>query len=222
MTETPTLAAALVKFQAEMPTVGKDRTAKVPTKNGGEYSYTYAGLADIVKAAMPILTKHGLSFSCCPRRTDQGDYDIVGVLLHTSGEKLEGALPVQGATAQQIGSSLTYGRRYLFGCMTGLVTDDDDDGTLANQAPPAERRRSVDQDDPWAMDPDDPKPMSDTTRKRMFALFGKKGIAEADQLTGINQMLGKEYASRGDLTEADAQRVIAVVSRKPDAPKEKP
>jgi hypothetical protein len=33
-----------------------------------------------------------------------------------------------------VGSALTYARRYLLGCMTGIVTDDDDDGALASRA----------------------------------------------------------------------------------------
>ena len=32
-----------------------------------------------------------------------------------------------------MGSSLTYGRRYLLGCLTGIVTDDDEDGQIATQ-----------------------------------------------------------------------------------------
>ena len=51
MNDRPNLAAALAAFQAEAPTVSKGKTAKVPTKAGGSYSYTYANLADVVEAA---------------------------------------------------------------------------------------------------------------------------------------------------------------------------
>lgn len=150
MPDTPALAAALVAFQAEMPTVHKGKTASVPTKSGGSYSYTYADLADVVEAATPLLTSHGLAFTARPRRTEQGDYELVGVLTHASGEEKEGALPLHGRTAQEIGSSITYGRRYLLGCMTGIVTDDDDDGQTAQpaqqmrRAPSAEENRQAD------------------------------------------------------------------------------
>jgi hypothetical protein len=125
--------AALIAFQAEMPVVGKNQTATVPMKQGGSYSYTYADLADVTAAATPLLTRHGLAFSCCPRATERG-YELVGVLLHVSGTRIEGALPLHGNTAQDIGSSLTYMRRYLLGCMTGIVTDNDDDGQLSQGA----------------------------------------------------------------------------------------
>jgi hypothetical protein len=145
----PSLAAALVNLQAELPTVHKGKTARVPTKNGGQYTYDYADLADVTAAVMPLLVKHGLSFTCLPRRCDDGVYELVGVLLHTGGESIDGALPIRGSDPQAIGSAITYARRYLLGCLTGVVTDDDDDGAAAQaqeganarqrpaQAPPA-------------------------------------------------------------------------------------
>jgi hypothetical protein len=140
MADFPNLAAALAAFQAEMPTVTKGKTATVPTKAGGQYTYTYADLADVTQTAMPLLARHGLSFSSQPRRTEQGDYELVGVLLHTSGDRESGSLPLFGRTAQEIGSSLTYGRRYLLGCMTGIVTDDDDDAATASGTSERARR----------------------------------------------------------------------------------
>ena len=133
--ETGSIAKALAAFQAKMPTVAKASTATIPGKDGRQgYTYSYADLADVTEAAMPLLAAQGLSFSCCPRRSPQGDYDLVGILLHESGESIEGCLPIQGSRAQDIGSSITYGRRYLLGCMTGIVTDADDDGAAANGA----------------------------------------------------------------------------------------
>lgn len=134
MSEHPNLASALAAFQSEMPTVGKDKRANI-----GAYSYTYADLASIVEATMPLLTKHGLSFSCGPRYASTG-YELRGVLLHASGETIDGALPIKGNTPQEIGSSLTYMRRYLFGCLTGVVTEDDDDGAAASR--PAKKAAS--------------------------------------------------------------------------------
>ena len=141
MTEHPNIYAALAAFQAELPKVAKTKTANVPTKSGGSYSYTYADLVSVTEAALPLLTKNGLAFITTPRQTDRG-YELVGILTHTTGEKIEGALPITGNAAQEIGSSLTYGRRYLLGCMTGLVTDDDDDGSIATEA---HRRREQEQ-----------------------------------------------------------------------------
>lgn len=136
------LAKALVAFQADLPKVGKDKTATVPTKTGGQYKYTYADLGSLTHTIIPLLNKHGLSWVTFGRIVEGGGYELVGLLLHTSGESLEGSLPIYGRQPQEIGSAVTYNRRYLLGCMTGVVTEDDDDGKAAvkstrTQAEPA-------------------------------------------------------------------------------------
>lgn len=202
-TEHKTLAAALAAFQAEMPRVHKGKKANV-----GQYSYTYADLADITAAVAPVLAKHGLAFAGSARVAEGARYEVVGILSHASGEEREGALPISGGSPQQLGSSITYMRRYLFGIMTGIVTDDDEDGALASRpAPQPQRQAPPPQAPPTPTAPDD-KPVTDNTRKRMFALFNEKGIADEQQLPGINHVTGKQYTSRADITEADAQTVI--------------
>lgn len=131
------IAHALVAFQGEMKTVGKDKV-------NPHFKSRYADIASITEDIMPTLTKHGLSFSCMPRSADNG-YEIVGVLLHESGERLEGSLPLFGNDAQKIGSSITYARRYLLGCLTGVVTGDeaDDDGNMASTTNERARRETV-------------------------------------------------------------------------------
>lgn len=198
VSETAKIAEALAAFQAEMPVVAKNKTAKVPTKAGGSYTYTYADLADVTEAALPLLSSHGIAFSACPRGTSHG-YELAGVLLHTSGEQLEGSLPLHGNSPQELGASLTYARRYLLGCMTGIVTDDDTDAAPAQAAKRTE------------------KPITPKTRGQMFALFAQKGIAEKDQLTGINRITGQSYESRSELSEEDARSVIAALKTRPDA-----
>ena len=172
------LAKALAAFQAEMPTVTKNHTATVKSDKGS-YSYTYAGLADVSEAAMPLLAKHGLSFSTLP-----SGQTLVGMLLHESGESLTASLPINGATPQQIGSSLTYMRRYLLGCMTGVVTDDDDDGQQAQQA--ATKRKPARQP---AAQPTPPREdtgsgITPAQLGKIGALMGELGIRERDEALG--------------------------------------
>jgi hypothetical protein len=127
------LAAALHAFQTELPKVHKGNTALIPTKSGGSYSYKYADLSDVTAAAIPLLNLHGLTFTSCPRLTPSGGYELVGVLRHgESGEYDEGSLPLFGREMQDLGGSITYARRYLLGCMTGIVTDDDEDGAFTS------------------------------------------------------------------------------------------
>jgi len=210
---TAKIAAALAAFQAEMPIVAKGKTAKVPTKSGGSYSYTYADLADVTEAAMPVLTKHGLSFSCSPRRTDDGRYELVGVLLHSSGESLEGALPIAGNSPQEIGSALTYMRRYLAGCLTGLVTDDDDDGQLAQQAKKAAAPRK--RAEPKA---ETGEAISDKQVGAIKGAMRERGIEDRDQqLAGIAKVIGREVGSSKELTRAEASKVLDSLKPKQNA-----
>ena len=197
------LATALAAFQAEMPTVAKAHTAQVRSEKGS-YSYTYAGLADVSEAAMPLLARHGLSFSCLP-----GNGVLTGILLHSSGQSLTASLPINGSTPQQVGSSLTYMRRYLLGCMTGVVTDDDDDGQQAQQATkrkPAQRQA--------AAPPPPPREESGnaiTTAQlgKIGALMGELGIKErAEALGYVANAIGRTVESRNDLSKSEAHRVI--------------
>jgi hypothetical protein len=196
------LAKALAAFQAEMPTVTKNHTATVKSDKGS-YSYTYAGLADVSEAAMPLLAKHGLSFSTLP-----SGQALVGMLLHESGESLTASLPINGATPQQIGSSLTYMRRYLLGCMTGVVTDDDDDGQQAQQAAtkrkPAQRQAAA---PPPAEDPGNG--ITTAQLGKIGALMnelGKKDRTEA--LEYVATAIGRPIESRNDLSKSEAHTLI--------------
>jgi hypothetical protein len=210
MSETANLAAALVAFQAEMPTVKKSQTAKVPTKAGGSYSYTYAGLADVMREAMPILTRHGLAFTALPRLAERG-YELRGTLLHSSGESIEGSLPIAGNTPQEMGSSLTYMRRYLFGCMTGLVTDDDDDGQLAQGVAAKAARK------PRATAPErgaSPDAVTPAQVTKIAAAMSEAGITQRDNaLKYVTDVIGREVASRNELTKAEASRVIEALEK---------
>lgn len=197
------LATALAEFQAEMPTVPKKHTAQVRSDKGS-YSYTYAGLADVCEVAMPLLARHGLSFATLP-----GNGVLTGILLHSSGQSLTASLPISGSTPQQVGSSLTYMRRYLLGCMTGIVTDDDDDGQVA-----ASRPRAKPQPKPPTASPERAafRSVSPAQVRMIGTLMGELGLKERDDaLKYVADVIGREVASRNDLTSAEAGQVITAL-----------
>jgi hypothetical protein len=229
MSETPAverdslddLAEALAKFQAEMPTVPKTKTADT-----GTYRYKYADLADVTSAAMPLLAKHGLSFVTLP-----GPSGLIGMLLHTSGQRLTAVLPITGATPQQVGSSLTYMRRYLLGCLTGIVTDDDDDGRAASTPKAQPRKRSEPRPPvaptlatPENPGPDgsvdvplpDPSPVPEGLRRAMFAGFRDalpEDVSREDRLEIIAAIVGRQVESSGDLTRDETYRAVGFLER---------
>lgn len=56
---------------------------------------------------------------------------------------------------------------------------------------------------------DEPEPLTDKTRKQMFALLNDAGITDPDvQRQGMSKILGRPIASRSELTEDDARTVI--------------
>lgn len=127
------LATALAKAQAVMRHPGKNKTAKVPMKTGGSYSYNYADLSDVIDAVRIPFAENGLSFIQTPFNSDSYKVGIVTRIMHSSGQWIEGTLfmPTADGKPQTIGSAITYGRRYALAPMAGIASDDDDDGNAA-------------------------------------------------------------------------------------------
>jgi hypothetical protein len=205
------IAAALAAFQADMPTIAKNRTADT-----GKYRYDYADLADITHAAMPLLARQGLSFSCLPAMSyDGAGMALEGALIHTSGEKIVGRLPIRGGTAQEIGSALTYMRRYLFGCLTGIVTEADDDGRAASKPAKraAPRRSSMGDNDP----PDETgEQVTPAQIRKMGAAMSARGLTiREDALGYVESIIGRPVESRNELTKAEASKVIDALEQAP-------
>ena len=117
---TKELALALSKAQAEMPPA--ELNAVNPfLKN------KYADLGSIIKAAKPVLAKHGLSLSQLP--TSDGDkIGVTTILMHSSGEWISSILmlPMVKQDPQAAGSAITYARRYSLQSMAGIPSEDDD------------------------------------------------------------------------------------------------
>ena len=131
-----TLAEALAALQGQLPRVAKEHKATVTSQRTGKtHSYDYADLTDVSEALLPLLSKLGLSFIACP--TMSGDRFVLHYeLLHTSGESREGFYPLPGpGSPQEIGTAITYARRYSLVAVTGCAPGgDDDDGKSATEA----------------------------------------------------------------------------------------
>jgi len=119
------LAQALSKAQSEMK--GAEKKSTNPFFNSG-----YADLHTVIEASLPYLTKYGLSV-IQGNEGKPGEFYITTMLLHESGQWIKSKLkmPVEKATAQSIGSTITYGRRYGWSAICG-ISQYDDDGNLAS------------------------------------------------------------------------------------------
>ena len=124
-----TLFAALASVQAQLPKIGKGQTADT-----GKYTYRYADLADVSQEILPLLGATGLAFTSRPTILD-GQFVLAYSLVHFSGEREDGIYPLPSSgTPQQIGSAITYARRYCLCAVTGVAPDSDDDDGAAAEA----------------------------------------------------------------------------------------
>lgn len=192
MSDTPNLAAALAAVQAQLPEIRKGETAVVPTKSGGKYTYSYANLADVSKVVLPLLGRHGLAWITQPTIRD-GRFVLAYELRHVSGEAISGEYPLPDrGTPQEIGSAITYARRYTLCSVTGVAPADDDDDAAAATRSHREQ---------W----DDARPAPQHDRQQLLA-SARRAIGEAterDRLDAIGRRI-TEYESGGQITAQDA------------------
>lgn len=124
------IAGALCKAQAAFPKLLKDQTAKIESSKGG-YAYKYSDLGALFEAIRKPLTDNGLSV-VQPIVTENGHHELVTLLLHTSGQFIEGRMRLADyERPQEFGSEITYYRRYALGALVGIASELDDDGAAA-------------------------------------------------------------------------------------------
>lgn len=122
------ILTALLKAQGEFPSIPRGKTANVPTKSGGSYSYSYADLGDVVDACQPILAKNELVLFQVGV-VAEGKQALRTILGHSSGETIQSdfLLPFTD-DCQDAGGNITYFRRYAQCAILGIVTEEDTDG----------------------------------------------------------------------------------------------
>lgn len=127
--------AAMAQMQCHMPTVFEGAT-NTHTKN------TYATLDDINRAVKSVMQAHGFAVTFKVVHVAAG-VSVTGILMHSAGHREETTLllPVDTgpgrSTVQAVGSSVTYGKRYVICALLNITTGDavDDDGAGAKQEP---------------------------------------------------------------------------------------
>jgi hypothetical protein len=140
---TPKLAAALAKVQASLPKLERDRTVEVQQKSGGSYTYSYATLANLSDAVLPLLAANGLAFTALPGLGSDGKMCLRYLLLHESGESLVGEFPLSAEGGIQVlGGRITYARRYCLAAVVGIAADEDDEARLADDSGPRTAQRA--------------------------------------------------------------------------------
>jgi hypothetical protein len=188
------LYKALLAARPDMPVVEKRRSVTVQKNGGGSFKYSYADLADIDATVTPVLTEHKLLVAFEMHDDTEGTPILTGMLVHPeSGGYTTSEWKVTGRTPQDQGGSITYGRRYLTGILTGLITDDDTDGQQSNPgAPAAPPRRPA-------------RPANPATAQQIEQLGALSREVNMPQL--MNATIGRQ-ATPDDITAAEATKLI--------------
>lgn len=222
---TDKIAAALAKAQLAYKKLTKSRTAVVPTKAGGKYSYNYADLSDVVECAREALAANQIAWI----QSEQAYMDTAGIatfLLHASGQGLEswtrlvGDLMTSGPQAH--GSALTYTRRYGLCLALGIVAEEDDDaqaaqgvagGKAAPQKAPVGQPASKSGESKGVPEKRKPLHLSEKQMARLFAIKNKAGWPN-DEVKGFIQMQFSK-ASSYDLNLNEYEHLCSFIEEHP-------
>lgn len=98
------------------------------------FKASYVPLEDVVEAITKAASEVGLSFTQWAVTDELGRVGVATLLMHESGEWIEYP-PVMQKPAkpdpQQLGSTITYLKRYTLSAVFGITSDKDDDGERA-------------------------------------------------------------------------------------------
>lgn len=131
---TNNLSNKFMQVLNEVPNFVTDETAQA-----GNRTYKYLNLATILKTIKPVFEKHGLAFSQRVTFDNAGEArQVIGtvetIIFDNEEQMVVCSYPffVTG-DPQQVGSAITYARRYSLYAVLGIFPDKDDDGAYAKQ-----------------------------------------------------------------------------------------
>jgi hypothetical protein len=132
--------SAYIRLASRLPRIKKNGKVEYPLEKGNpkagmQKAFTYGKWEDIDEAIRPILLGEGftLSYSSCPRTTDGGGMIVKGYLTHTAGHvrTAEIALAIDSSggknNLQGMGSTFSYGKKYVAVMLLNLIFEDEDD-----------------------------------------------------------------------------------------------
>ena len=136
---TDNIYSALSNFREKVSSVKKDA-------DNPFYKSKYADLSSILEVIKEPLKESGLAVTHHCKNVD-GSFSVVTILAHHSTkESIESEFPVFGTKPQEIGSSMSYARRYNLLALLDIPTEDDD-GNKANEA--KRTTKEVSQEKKW-------------------------------------------------------------------------
>lgn len=218
---TASIAAALAKAQSKIEPPARNKTVKVRTRTGEQYSFDYADYAAIVAAVRGPLSENGIAWTHLTEHSASG-FRLVTKLIHESGEELVGTYPLPAtADAKDLGGAMTYGKRYTLSNLTGCAADDDLDAEPENvtghqfrsiAALNAAERRDLPAPGPNAATNSKSALVTEPQLRRLFAISTENRWTEA-QLKEYLSFRFKHESTKA-LTRAEYDELVDTVSQK--------
>ena len=192
---------ALSGFQSECPIISKEGKADFKTKTGVKIAYGFAPIEDIVIQVRPFLAKYGFSYSFNTEYKEA--CQIVTCTAHHVGGHSNSSIfrsPIETdagmSLVQKNGSALTFGERYAFRMVFGIVVGGED-----NDAPKQENKGSALGEfkvEGQTVQPENPR---ENEVSMLVEKFGKPRIADVKKSLKIE---GKMM----DISDTDFEKVV--------------
>ena len=96
----------------------------------------YAGLSEVYDKTKPALQKHGLKIIGTTSYNEDGSNILSQTIYHISGQWIKSSLRLSPSSTKptDMGTVLTYMRRYLYCTLLSVAADEDVDGDPLNEA----------------------------------------------------------------------------------------
>lgn len=125
--------AAMAAMQSDIPSIAERGAIVVNGQKRSDYA-TFEDINDVIK---PIMQQHGFAITFKVENVASG-LSVTGILMHRAGHRESTAmlLPLDTSgsknAVQAVGSSTSYGKRYVMSALLNLTTrGEDDDGHAA-------------------------------------------------------------------------------------------
>jgi hypothetical protein len=129
---------ALARMNIEDLRVLKNGIVHVP----GKVSYKFAKWEDMDRVIRPLMQREGFTLSFDTTTTATGGLVVIGELLHEGGHSRTARIPLALDTGpgrnalQAMGSTVSYGKRYVTEMLLNIVREDEDDDGVSGAPPP--------------------------------------------------------------------------------------
>lgn len=120
--------AAMAEMQCDLPSIAE--------RGKGHGTIKYATLEDINDVVKPIMQRYGFAVSFKVEHAPAG-ISVTGILMHKAGHREQTTMLLPSDTSgsknavQAVGSSVSYGKRYVMSALLNITTRGEDDDGLA-------------------------------------------------------------------------------------------